>query len=65
MVQDAEAGVVPWYAFFTRSGAPAEVTAKINADIAKVLALPGGYPAALRGWRLLCDALCGRACDCL
>ena len=36
----AEAGVVPWYAFFTRSGAPAEVTAKINADIAKVLALP-------------------------
>ena len=23
----AEAGVVPWYAFFTRSGAPAEVTA--------------------------------------
>ena len=36
----AEAGVVPWYAFFTRSGAPREVVEKINADIAKVLAMP-------------------------
>jgi tripartite-type tricarboxylate transporter receptor subunit TctC len=36
----AEAGVVPWYAFFTRSGAPKEVVDKVNADIAKVLAMP-------------------------
>lgn len=36
----AEAGVVPWYAFFTRSGAPKEVLDKINADISKVLAMP-------------------------
>ena len=36
----SEAGVLPWYAFFTRSGAPKEVLDKINADISKVLAMP-------------------------
>ena len=36
----AEAGVVPWYAFFTRAGAPRDVVEKINADITKVLAMP-------------------------
>lgn len=35
-----EAVVIPWYAFFTRAGAPRDVVDKINADIAKVLALP-------------------------
>jgi tripartite-type tricarboxylate transporter receptor subunit TctC len=36
----AEAGVVPWYAFFTRNGAPKDVVEKINADINKVLVMP-------------------------
>ena len=35
-----EAGVVPWYAFFTRAGTPPEIVEKINADINKVLAMP-------------------------
>ena len=35
----AEAGVVPWYAFFTRAGAPKDVVEKINADINKVLGM--------------------------
>ncbi len=35
-----EAGVMAWYSFFTRSGAPKEVLERINADINKVLAMP-------------------------
>lgn len=35
-----EAGVVPWYAFFTRAGVAREIMEKINADIGKVLVLP-------------------------
>jgi len=35
-----EAGVMAWYIFFTRSGAPREVLERINADIGKVLAMP-------------------------
>ncbi len=35
----SEAGVSPWYAFFTRAGTPKEVADKINADIGKVLAM--------------------------
>jgi len=35
-----DAAVVPWYGFVTRAGTPREVLAKINGDIAKVLALP-------------------------
>lgn len=34
-----EAGVMAWYAFFTRAGAPKEVLEKINADLGKVLAI--------------------------
>jgi tripartite-type tricarboxylate transporter receptor subunit TctC len=36
----AEAGVMAWYAFFTRAGAPREVQEKINADLGRVLAMP-------------------------
>ncbi len=36
----AEAGVMAWYAFFTRAGAPREVLEKINADLGRVLAMP-------------------------
>lgn len=35
-----DAAVVPWYGFVTRAGAPKEVLAKVNGDIAKVLAMP-------------------------
>jgi tripartite-type tricarboxylate transporter receptor subunit TctC len=35
----AEAGVMAWYAFFTRAGAPREVLDKINADLGRVLAM--------------------------
>jgi tripartite-type tricarboxylate transporter receptor subunit TctC len=35
----AEAGVMAWYAFFTRAGAPKEVLDKINTDIGRVLAM--------------------------
>ena len=36
----AEAGVMAWYAFFTRAGAPREVLEKINTDLGRVLAMP-------------------------
>jgi tripartite-type tricarboxylate transporter receptor subunit TctC len=36
----AEAGVMAWYAFFTRAGAPREVQEKINTDLGRVLAMP-------------------------
>ncbi|CAN0423082.1 unnamed protein product, partial [Phaeothamnion confervicola] len=36
----AEAGVMAWYAFFTRAGAPREVLEKINTDMGRVLAMP-------------------------
>ena len=36
----AEAGVMAWYAIFTRSGAPKEVLERINLDLGKVLAMP-------------------------
>lgn len=35
-----EAGVMAWYTFFTRAGAPREVIEKINADLARVLTMP-------------------------
>ena len=35
-----EAGVMAWYTFFTRAGAPREVLEKINADLGRVLTLP-------------------------
>jgi tripartite-type tricarboxylate transporter receptor subunit TctC len=35
-----EAGVMAWYTFFTRAGAPREVLEKINADLGRVLAMP-------------------------
>ena len=35
-----EAGVMAWYSFLTRAGAPREVLERINADINKVLAMP-------------------------
>ena len=36
----AEAGVMAWYTFFTRAGAPCEVLEKINVDLGRVLAMP-------------------------
>ena len=35
-----EAGVMAWYAIFTRAGAPKEALDRINADIGRVLAMP-------------------------